>query len=493
MRSVLLAFIATLFMGFVPCVQADKGVYKWAFIRLDYARDEKAVQLAKFCDAIHKQAAAVKNDEVMLDFFDTKNKYYQLAQAGPVPDNLTQVVDECKEGIRKHYVDHYMAFYDILFINTDGSVFYTIRRESDYHQNIFQGELGKTKLSRHLRKKPQEDFVDFEYFPASDEPGAFFVQPAYKGKELMGWFVLQWAINKINSLFAGCEQLGPTGETFLVNKEQYLLTESGFVGDSTILKMHLDSGNIESKFREKNGHRIITDYRGFRAVTSFKVFPFLGTEWLIVAKIDEAQIITDHFSQHQKYHLERIANHLSTVPLCKGNWPKRDSRIIMVDMDEFVKAHNGELLQTVGVSTCTALIATYPGKFGYMAHISPYDKVYGIGYSNLVGRIITKIKTYDIYKYERRYVRFIIVAKHLDSLNNIVEKLVNEGFLLSQINVLHHPEARCANVIFDYSENLASAEWLIDKTLSVKTIQNPDDSANLGTIVKQLLNELTGK
>lgn len=158
----------------------------------------------------------------------------------------------------------------------------------------------------------------------------------------------------------------------------------------------------------------------------------------------------------------------------------------MVDMDEFVKADHGELLKTIGVSSCTAVIATYPGKFGYMAHISPYDKMYGGGGgTNLLGHIIKKIKIYDIYKFERCRVLFTVVAKHHDSLRNIVNKLISEGFLLSQINFLHHSDAKCANVIFDYSENLTCTEWLMDKPHPDKIIQSPGDENNLGVIVKQ--------
>ena len=157
----------------------------------------------------------------------------------------------------------------------------------------------------------------------------------------------------------------------------------------------------------------------------------------------------------------------------------------MVDMNEFVKANHGEQLQTIGVSSCTAFIATYPGKFGYMAHLSPYDKMYGGNGTNLLGHITKKIKIYDIYKYERRRVLFTVVAKHLDSLRNIVDKLISEGFLLSQINVLHHPDAKCANVTFDYSENLTCTEWLMDNPQSGKVIQSPGDENNLGAIVKQ--------
>jgi len=275
-----------------------------------------------------------------------------------------------------------------------------------------------------------------------------------------------------------------------VNEEGYLLTEPSFVGGTTILKMRLAEKNVKAKFREKKGHKVVTDYRGFRVLTSFEVFRFLGAAWLIIVKVDEAQVITEHFKQHPKFYLEKITNYLKTTPVLNGSSQKyADKSSIMVDMDEFVKADHGELLRTVGVSTCTALIATYPGKFGYLAHMSPYDKMYGSNGTNLLGHIAKKIKIFDIYKYQRRNVRFIVVAKQFSSLENIINKLIIEGFMLSQINVLYHPQAQSANVIFDYSNNFTCAEWLLDKDRSVKFIQNTSDKNNLGLIVKQLLED----
>ena len=488
MKRTLLFLIAISVLSTTSPVQANKSVHEWAFTRLNYARNEKTQQLRRLCDNIHKRAVSIRDNGVMINFFEVNNKYFKMNQNDTAPDKFKHAIKRLRKQINDYYIVNYLSFYDILFINKSGDIFYTIRKESDYHKNLFTGELAKTTLSKHLSKNPKKEvFVDFHYYAVSSKPAAFFIEPAFKNGDHLGWFVMQYAVNKINSLFAGAEQLGMTGEAFLVNKDGYLLTESNFASSSTIMKTRLDNKNIEGKFKEKWGNKIITDYRGFEVLTSFEVFDFLGIQWLVVSKVDEAQIVTEHFQQHPKYYSEKIENFLSELPVNNnGTFKKRRNKTIMVDMDEFVKAEHGELLKTIGVSSCTAFIATYPGKFGYMAHLSPYDKMYGGYATNLLGHIIKKIKNYDIYKYERRRVRFIVVAKHFNGLKSIVDKLVNEGFLLSQINVLHHPQARCANVIFNYSENLTCTEWVMNTN---KITQNPGDENNLGTIVKQFLDD----
>ena len=468
-------------------VKADHSPHEWAFVRLDYARKEKVIQLERFCRQIHDLAKDAREDEMLGRFFDVNLKCFELSRQGDPPEALTRKASEFREVFNEYYIENWLAFYDILFVDRQGTVFYTIRRDANFGENLFKGELSHTLLAEYLRRHPQEEsFLDFHYCRVSGEPAAFFIEPVYRNSEFAGWIILQCAINKINSLFAGTEKLGETGETFLVNHEGYMLTESNFEGNSTILRKKLSSDNIRAKFRERQGHRTVVDYRGFTALTSFEVVEFLGTEWLVVAKVDESQITTEHFMQHRDYYGERIVEHLGNLPAGDSREPleSQDRRIVRVDMDEFVKADHGELLKTLGVSTCTAVIATYPGKFGYLAHISPLDRIYDTDGTNLLGHIIKKVKTYDVYKYERRRVRFVIVATHFNSLRNAVDKLVNEGFLLSQISVLHHAQANCANVTYDYSNDRICVEWVFDRTARNTCVHHGDDAHNLESVVR---------
>lgn len=471
---------------------AKYSPYDWAFVRLDHARHEKVEQLQRFCDRLHTLAGQAREDDVLTRFFEVNLKCFTLSQTGNPPEEFTRKTAEFRKAFNEYYIQNWLAFYDILFIDKQGDIFYTIRRDANFEQNLFQGPLEETPLAECLRGNPQEEaFVDFHYCDVSGEPAAFLIEPVFTGVEHQGWIVLQCAINKINSLFAGAEELGETGETFLVNHEGYMLTESNFEGNSTILSKKLSNDNIQAKFHDGQGHRRVTDYRGFAALTSFEVVQFLGTQWLVVAKVDESQITTEHFMQHRHYYGARMVKRLADTPVSESRdaLEAEDRRVIRVDMDEFVKADHGEVLKTLGVSTCTAIVATYPGKFGYLAHISPLDRIYGTEGTNLLGHITKKIKTYDVYKYERRRVQFVVIARHFDSLTNIVDKLVADGFLLSQISVLYHPHARCANVTYDYSRDRIRVEWVLDQTLTAACIQDGDDGHDLATIVRESMGE----
>ena len=469
----------------VPASHGD-SIKEDTFQRLDKIREEKKQQLFEYLERISTKAGAISSDELMLEFFHIKRRYYRLKKSSPPPAELERLIEKLKEGVRDHYLHNYLSFYDILFVDRDGDVFHTIRRQGDYHKNIFEGELAKTSLAKQLLNHPGETFVDYEYYAVSDEPSAFFVEPVFEDGLLAGWFVLQCAINKINNMFTGEKGLGVTGEVFLVNRQQYMLTESRFSKEFSILNQHLSRENIEAKFRERSGHKIVVDYRGFRALTSFEVCRIGASEWLLIAKIDEAEIVTEQYNKKRKELRDLLAGSLRKQKLAPCVPMRIENKVVAVDMDEFRKVDNKEMICTYGVSTCTAVIVNFPGKFAYMGHISNLDVVYGGTSTDLIGHIFKRIKTFDIYEYERRKLVVSVVATHLDSVANIIDKLIEQGLLLSQIKFIY-ADSGYGNVLHDYVNNQTQIEWHMDKGNGGKVGQCAAGVELVGEVIKPLI------
>jgi hypothetical protein len=492
--SLLLLTTALLIPSLIsPCSFSDSllagtkdQLYANAFARLASIKNLKKDKLIHYCNTITQKAKASVSDSILLDFFLIKNRYYLLLKETPPPANAANAIETYKKQIVRHFSQHYMQFYDILFINATGDVFFTIRREDEYHDNIFADNPSRYPFASALQQFSNEKYVDFQFYDPSKEPAAFFVEPVYHDNEFEGWIVLQWAVDKLNHLFSDYDRLGKTGEIFLVNREQFLLTDIRFVSDSTILTKHLSKENIERKFQEKQGNIVITDYRGFQALSSFEVFSFMDSEWLIITKIDKAEILNEEFRRHKNQIIDTL---LRTMAWDKSAAPSMPtfSNIKKVDMDEYLKASVGECLETRGVSTCTVVIAGYPARFAYMAHISPYDEIYGEDASDLVGSLVKRIKGYDIYNYELPNIQFYIVANHLASINAIITKLLEEGLMLSQIHFLYNPEAQVADVLFDVTNNQTCVTWMKNHDRQVSGIQTASRKTNLGTAFHALL------
>jgi len=473
-----------------PVASAQKSPYDWALIRLDYARQEKVAQLRALCDRLHGLARQAACDQFVVACFDINLQYSDATAKGPVPEALVDRVAELRNGFNDYYIQNYFAFYDILFVNTQGQSFYTIRKESDLNANLAPAAPAAQALAQCLRTNPQEEaFVDFHHYQPSAKPAAFFIEPVHKDGAHLGWIVLQCAINKVNALLAWTDDLGQTGETFLVNREGYMLTESNFEGASTILKKRLDDRNVQRKFADGRGHRTVTDYRGCTALTSFEVVEFLGTRWLVVAKMDTDEIVTEHYLQHRRYYADKLLVSLREAPVAplRDLIPPAARETLRIDMDEFLKADNGERLHTFGVSTCTGVLATYPGRFAYLAHISPKDRVYGADGTNLLGPMVKRIKGFDIYHCERRRVMFVVVATHLNALLAIVDKLVEEGFLLSQIKVMYNACAESATISYDCPQNHLVVSWRSTGSPHDRRMHVMEDTANVGAVIQRVM------
>ena len=469
---------------------ADRTPYDWALIQLDYTRQEKVDQLGRFMQRLHGLAREAVNDQMIVSFFEMNRSYVNAQKFQAPPVSLSTDVEKMRQQFNGYYIANYFVFYDILFVDLDGSVFQTLRKEKDSNINLIKNKPFLGLLSEAIANKPEHEiFIDFYEYGPSSEPAAFFIEPVFKNNIKIGWIILQCSINKLNSIFAATDDLGQTGETFLVNSQGLMLTESYFEGQSTILQERLDDRNIKVKFQEKKGHRIVTDYRGATALSSFEVFEFLDTRWLVVAKIDKDEITTDQYRLHDKYYNHRLLKYLKAAPLSSSN---RDdayvhSTALRVDMDEFLKAQNKETLETWGVATCTALIAAVPKRFGYLAHISPLDRVYNNNDTNLLSQITKKIKSFDIYPCERRKAVFVVVANHLYSLTNIVDQLIQDGFLLSQVWVCYNGKAKSAAVVYSYDSNDLTVTWKMNEENGRHPVQNLQDAVNVGKVIEEIM------
>ncbi|MCP3900127.1 MAG: hypothetical protein GY707_10480, partial [Desulfobacteraceae bacterium] len=456
---------------------------------------EKVTQLDRFTKKIHTLASQAATDETIVSFFNMNRYYHNLCKSQKPPATLTNDIEKMRQHFNHYYIQNYFVFYDILFVDMTGSVFYTLRKEADINIDMRNNSKTLGRLQNTILSKPdQEVFIDYYEYTPSSEPAAFFIEPVYKQNVQEGWIILQCSINRLNSIFSATDDLGQTGETFLVNRKGLMLTESYFKGHSTILKERLDDRNIKVKFNEKKGHRVVTDYRGEVALSSFEVFEFLGTSWLVVAKIDKDEITTQHYKQQSRYYENRLIKRLETIaskPALKDTTFAHYKTALRVDMDEFLKAENNEALETWGVSTCTAVLAIVPKKFGYLAHISPKDKIYNNNDTNLLAQITKKIKNFDIYPFEKREVVFIVIAPHLDGLGNTIKRLIEDGFLLSQINVAYNNEAKTAAVIYNYSNNDLIITWSLTNNNGTQVIHGLKNTTNIGkTIEKMVSNEI---
>jgi hypothetical protein len=470
---------------------AEPSIEEQVYARLDAVRNKRYSQLQHYLKRIRSLADQASSDPYLRRGFELQLQYYRMRQAEPPPPQARAAMRTLNKGLLAHTVAHYYGFYDLLFVAADGTVIHTIRRNDLRGRNVFDGKLGQTSLARRLRESPSHAFVDFKRSPLAEVPSACFVEPVNTPKGPSGWIVLQCAINNINDIFTRDTSLGRTGETFLVNRNRQMLTNSRFRRRSSILSLHLSPENIESKFAEREGHKVVVDYRGCRAMTSFKVVSVMGSEWLLIAKIDEAEVLTDHYRRHRSQLRDTLLEQVCQQRSCLMNAnespaPPQPQDAIAVGMDEYRAADAGESLQTFGVSSCTAVVAHLPGRFAYLGHASSYDAMYGGGDLDLLSNMIQRIRTYEIRPYEMRQLRIVIAAPHTESLGFLIDRLVDEGIFLAQIRFLHLPSAARADIWHEVDTGCTTVHWTPRTSELAAYVQRASDTPRIGEIARQL-------
>lgn len=277
-------------------------------------------------------------------------------------------------------------------------------------------------------------------------------------------------------IFSSAKHLGKTGEVFLVNEHNALLTNSYFSPVLSALKKHLSPENITAKFNLGKGRLTITDYRGYKAITSFEVVRYHNVRWLIIAKKDLDEVLTQQFMEDPQDLYMKIRQNIQNrkiIPVEEVSFPTSKN---VVRLDQFKRTSASGDLYTHGVSTCTAVMITLPDTFSYLAHISAYDVLYGGEKTNIVGNILDRIKKYEVPDYLLRDLRVYIITPHIQFDKNILKELVKQGLLLSQIYVAKNPEAEWANVYHDIGTNRGFIQWGMENgasvTESIASLQN---------------------
>lgn len=487
LAAMLAVLVAVVLLAAIPGQERQPAVRDFTepfYRKLADVRSKRKGQVMAYFDAVRRLAEGVAHDTFMMDAFQ---KLQRLNRA-PSPDYDLR--------LDVHYVNRYGAFFDILFVGRNGYVFHSLRRESDYHSNLFSGPLANTKLSRHLRSANEITFIDYELYPPSDELAAFFAVPALSPErvvplqgsgKLIGWFVLQCPLNKLNSIFSDRRGLGRTGEVYCVNTEQRMMTQSRFRPELTDLRLKVETAAVSAALASGAGQRVIRDYRGVPVLSSFEPFDVYGTTWVIIAEMDEKEAVTEHYRQDTGFYQKEIVRCLGRAPIKTHTLIPIERPSKRVDMNEFAKAIPGTTLKTSGVATCTAITVVLPNRFGYLAHIGPSDRIYGkpdLGYNDCLGEMLYRVCQHDVHPRELPELEFTIVAAHPAGLAAAVDRLLEIGIELSQIRFAFNPKADHATVVLTPEKEPVRIEWNTSTGMPTQSLGR--DFEDLGSIVKRL-------
>lgn len=201
---------------------------------------------------------------------------------------------------------------DLFLIDRQGNVVFSALKRKDFATNLLTGPWKTSGLARAVApilQHPLPDalsFADFEHYaPAGDHPAAFVAMPVFDESKqtFLGVLAIQLPVQQINELMQDKTGLGASGETFVVGKGGWMLTDSRFRTEGTALGVQLRTQAVTKVLNGEKGLERFPDYRGIEVYVAFKpITPFqsnanLGDHatWGVIAKMDRDEVFAGFY------------------------------------------------------------------------------------------------------------------------------------------------------------------------------------------------------
>jgi class 3 adenylate cyclase len=219
------------------------------------------------------------------------------------------------------------GYYDMFLIDPQGTIVYTVYKETDYTSNLTTGPYNESNLARlvasvrRTREKGYAQIADFEpYIPSYGAPAAFIAAPIFDQSKFIGVLAVQVPVDEVNNVMTGnrnwqSDGLGESGETYLVGEDylmrsvsrflvqtpdQYLQTLKSLGTDeatinriqqynTSILQQKVRTEAVEAALTGQQGTQIIRDYRDIPVLSSYAPLNIEGLNWVILSEIDLAE------------------------------------------------------------------------------------------------------------------------------------------------------------------------------------------------------------
>ena len=298
-QRLLLAFILTsllplALLAYFYVREFEISLRQQAMLEMSRLADKKADQIDSYVNErladIRVLAASerIRLAMKLLNMIPTRNQ-----NTGIEPQHLPAHFDRDFQD----FLDN-TGYYDLLLIDVDGNVVYTVAKESDLGSNLLSGPLRNSELTRGFRRAmstlSQELSPFSAYVPSANRLAAFLVQPLMENGRPVGALAIQMNVGHLQQVVTDRTGLGETGETVLAkrNSDTVLYTAPlARVADAAFkaqIPFSLAALPMRNALSGERGDGVVLDYVGVEVVAAWRYLPSLG--WGMVVKKDMAEV-----------------------------------------------------------------------------------------------------------------------------------------------------------------------------------------------------------
>ena len=204
------------------------------------------------------------------------------------------------KGYRRTY-----GYHDILLIDDQGNLLFTVEGEDDLGTNLFSGKYANSLLARtgkEVLKSGRLTFSDFEHYAPSDNSVAGFLVAVMVNEDgdKIGLMAFQIQTDLIDPIMQQSGGTGKTAETYLIGADLKMRSNSVLTKKETILKNALETEqtrlwhrhDVEGEGALKAEDELILIYQGphgKRVLGVHHPMHIAGVSLAVIAEIEESE------------------------------------------------------------------------------------------------------------------------------------------------------------------------------------------------------------
>lgn len=317
MKMILISIISLLIVvaiiGFISVQEAKEALMKNNYDSLTFSRDNKSQQIENLFKRMSSDIKVLSNSKVVDQLvYDLTSLYSQIdidvKDKFPINDSMVKDTIASSERFFTNYIKEYQ-YGDIYLIDAkSGQIFYSVKKGSDYGENLKYGKLKDSSLAKIWGKAMKEEettFIDMKlYEPNNNLPVMFLATPiyenGYKDDGVKAVLVFQIGNIDINKIMNFRKDYGETQEDYLVGHD-YLMRSDSFLNPKT----HSVESSFSSPknntiktnattnvFKNQTNTEIIKGYNDNNILSAYSpIHISKDITWAIVSEISEDEVL----------------------------------------------------------------------------------------------------------------------------------------------------------------------------------------------------------
>ncbi len=288
------------------------GRLKAQWIETEFSeRKREIISLAKYVSTmalfkrLTKQYAERERAKIDAGTRGSQGTHHDPASAG-LPRSIAELNNEIRRSIDSIFQELKEGFNytDVLIIGIeDGRLLYSMHEFYKSSLSLQSEDFADTQVGRCFQEvlvypgTPEQPKVVFRDFVQDEATGhvlsacmatAIFIEgnPEAVLIELV-------PIDELNQVMQMRPGLGETGETYLVNRDRLLLTQSRFLEPSANVNRRIDTTAVEYALNGNFGRGAIEDYRGVAVFSIWQPLEIGGVRWALIAEMDKHEVLAN--------------------------------------------------------------------------------------------------------------------------------------------------------------------------------------------------------